>query len=260
MTTKNKETLVVLCMGVSGEADNSENRYEHFLIDNGYKCDVLQVLQFEFVNLDELQNRLSRSDSYSGLVLTSPRAVAALAASKAKNPLCVKSWLEKSTFCIGHATETTAKEDVGLLNILGSESGNAKNLADYIITKMDKTQKPLLLPCSDIARDTIPKILTKEEIGIEKIVVYKTKAHESLKETFASKLAKHPDVLVFYSPSIVEHLVSVKDNDIRAFENFKNIAIGPVTEQAMLNFGIKVDGVLEKPEPLALIQVLEKIC
>lgn len=55
---------VLLCTGASSETDN-ENHYIKCLTVNGFECKVLQVLNFEFVNLDELQNLLS-SECYSG--------------------------------------------------------------------------------------------------------------------------------------------------------------------------------------------------
>ncbi|XP_001599706.1 uroporphyrinogen-III synthase [Nasonia vitripennis] len=251
---------VLLCTGVSSETDNNENQYKKCLTEHGFECEILQVLHFEFINLDDLRNTLLDSESYNGLILTSPRAAAAIAMTKMQNPFSLEPWLEKTTFCIGQATEFVAKEQVGLTNIFGSDSGNAKNLANFIVhTMKEKCKKPLLLPCSDIARDTIPQILLNNKIEVKKIVVYKTKAHHFLAEALNEALNQSPHVLVFYSPSIVDNMLNALSNNKTIFENFKIIAIGPVTEEALENAGIKVDGVAEKPEPTSLTEVIQKI-
>lgn len=54
---------VLLCTGTT-----SENQYEDTLTKNGHFCEVLPVLDFEFVNLDELKNHLLKPDSYSGKI------------------------------------------------------------------------------------------------------------------------------------------------------------------------------------------------
>ena len=56
---------VLLCTGASNEIDKSENKFRKCLIEAGHDCDILEALEFEFMNLDLLQNCL-KSDSYSG--------------------------------------------------------------------------------------------------------------------------------------------------------------------------------------------------
>jgi uroporphyrinogen-III synthase len=195
-----------------------------------------------------------------GLILTSPRAATAIAMLKVQNPTCIEPWLKLPTFCIGQATELITKEQIGLINILGSDSGNAKNLGDFIISTMKKKcQKPLLLPCSNIARDTILHMLSEENIDVKKIVVYKTKAHDCLEKALHAALIQLPYVLVFFSPSIVDYIILALCNEKSILEKYKIIAIGPVTEQALLNLGIKVHGVAEKPEPKALTEAIQKL-
>jgi len=179
---------------------------------------------------------------------------------KIKNELPTKSWIEKPTFCIGPSTESIAKEQIGLTNILGTESGNAKNLASFIIkTFKDDFKKPLLLPCSEIAKDTIPKMLSDAGIIVEKLVVYKTKTKDGLEEALCKTLKQLPDVLVFFSPSVVEKVINALKNTEYTLEQFKIIAIGPVTNEALLSAGVRVHGVSEKPEPEALTRVIQKV-
>lgn len=57
---------VLLCTGVSSETDNNENQYKKCLTEHGFECEILQVLHFEFINLDDLRNSLLDSEYYSG--------------------------------------------------------------------------------------------------------------------------------------------------------------------------------------------------
>jgi hypothetical protein len=57
---------VLLCTGISNEANNIENQYKKCLSENGFACEILQVLHFEFINQDELRTHLLNSESYSG--------------------------------------------------------------------------------------------------------------------------------------------------------------------------------------------------
>ena len=192
--------------------------------------------------------------------MTSPRAATAISLSREKYPFTIDHLLKKPTFCVGHATASIAKNQVGLHNILGTDSGNSKNLAHFIAdTLNDNFMKPLLLPCSDIAQNTISQILAEKGWSVEKLVVYKTKANNNLKDALEKALLKEPNVLVFYSPSVIENMVISLNNDPSNFRKFENIAIGPVTEQALLSFGINVNGTLEKPEPQALLQVIQSL-
>lgn len=56
---------VVLCKGLSEKNDRQE-MYIKTLESAGYSCKCLQTLRFEFVNISELQARLSVANRYSG--------------------------------------------------------------------------------------------------------------------------------------------------------------------------------------------------
>lgn len=168
------------------------------------------------------------------------------------------AWKHRPTFCVGLATESVAKE-IGLTNTLGVDSGNAKNLANFIVRTQPKGIKPLLQPCSDIARDTIQAVLSSEGFELKRIVVYQTMAHKDLTKNIAEAFKSAPRVLVFFSPSIVEYIKSTLRGDVSILEKVIIVAIGPVTEQALIDAKIRVDAVSEKPEPTALREAIEKV-
>ena len=70
-----------------------------------------------------------------GLILTSPRSVTAIKLAESPS---LDSWRKLPTFCIGQSTETIARNQLGLEQISGTDSGNSKNLANYILSNLEK--------------------------------------------------------------------------------------------------------------------------
>ena len=92
--------------------------YTDALDTAGFDAVVLPVLTFEVVQTIKLALHLQRPDAFSGLVLTSPRAVAALAE---QAPL-LWGWKTKPTYCVGPATAARATA-LGLTT-KGEDAGN----------------------------------------------------------------------------------------------------------------------------------------
>ncbi|NNF01786.1 MAG: uroporphyrinogen-III synthase [Bacteroidia bacterium] len=106
---------------------------------------------------------------------------------------------------------------------------------DDLLTIIKKHKKEaFLLPCSNIHKQQISKLLTKESIDFKKAVLYKTICSD------LSDLADIKyDMLVFFSPSGVKSLY-------KNFPKFKQnstriAAFGPTTSKAVLDAGLKLD-------------------
>jgi uroporphyrinogen-III synthase len=107
---------------------------------------------------------------------------------------------------------------------------NFSNLVDLI--KKHKTEK-FLLPCSDIHKQEIPKMLEENKINYKKAVIYKTLA-TNLSDIDIRKY----DMLVFFSPSGIKSL----------FKNFPDFsqnsiviaAFGPSTAKAVTDAGLNL--------------------
>jgi uroporphyrinogen-III synthase len=168
-------------------------------------------------------------------------------------------WKHMSTYCIGPKTESVAKARLDLQHCIGSQCGNAEKLAEKIVLDIKKDSKPLLYPCSHIARETIFNVLTDKRVAVQKIIAYKTLENESLGQNLLEFLKKSSNIFVFFSPSTVEYIanqlkkISYDINAIRA------IAIGPTTFDALNNLNFNVYATMEKPEPAALMQVIKAI-
>lgn len=155
-------------------------------------------------------------------------------------------------YCIGPATDSLARSQLDLQHCMGSESGNSKQLAEKIVLNMKKDSKPLLYPCSEIARETISCIVEDNGIPIEKIVVYRTLKSETLEQELPKMLDKSPSIFVFFSPSTVKFIKTQLKKNFYDVKDIKAVAIGPVTRDALINSGFNVCATADKPEPTAL--------
>ncbi|XP_050445790.1 uroporphyrinogen-III synthase-like isoform X1 [Cataglyphis hispanica] len=246
---------IVVCKGLSEMSDKQE-MYIKTLESAGYTCECLQTLRFEFVNISELRTCLLTADKYSGLILTSPRTVEAISLAVKGDVNILYDWRQTPVYCIGPATHSLARNQLNLQHCIGSESGNSKQLAERITLDVKKNSKPLLYPCSEIARETIACILNDSGITIQKIVVYRTLASELLEQDLLKILIKSPSIFVFFSPSTVEHITTQLKRNSFNVKDIKAVAIGPVTKNALINSGFNVYATAEKPEPEALMRAI----
>lgn len=157
---------------------------------------------------------------------------------------------------MGPATESLAQSRLNLQRCTGSQSGNSKQLAEGIIVDVKEDSKPLLYPCSEIARETVASILSNNGVLTHKLVVYKTLESESLGQDLVEILKKSPSIFVFFSPSTAEHIAVQLRNKSHSVKDIRAVAIGPVTKDAMINFGFNVYATADKPEPTALIRAI----
>ena len=101
-----------------------------------------------------------------------------------------------------------------------------------IISKHENDK--FLLPCSDILKEDIPKLLKKHKIDYSRAVFYRTMCSD------LSDLAKvNYDMLVFFSPSGIKSL-------FKNFPDFKQnetriAAFGSTTSQAVKEYGLNLD-------------------
>ena len=130
-----------------------------------------------------------------------------------------------------------------------------QNFRDLLeVIKKHKEEK-FLLPCSDIHKLSIPKLLDDSKINYSKAVIYKTLATDLSKVNI-----KKYDMLIFFSPSGVTSLLK----NFPEFEQgeTKIGVFGPATAKAVKEAGFKLDlNAPTKSAPsmtMALDQFLEK--
>lgn len=98
----------------------------------------------------------------------------------------------------------------------------------------------VLLPVSDRARDVLAEGLRARGAVVDAVVAYRTVAPAGLAGRLEGELAAGVDAVLFASPSAVENLVQAAGELIRPLAA---VVMGPVTERAARDAGLRVVGV-----------------
>lgn len=125
-----------------------------------------------------------------------------------------------------------------------------QTFADLITVLKKHKDNKFLLPCSDILRPNIPKLLEENSIDFTCATLYKTVCSDlsDLKEV-------NYDVLVFFSPSGIK---SLYQNFPDFKQNNTRIAVfGPTTAKAAEDAGLNIDIAAPKPESPSMTKALE---
>ena len=249
---------------------NKESDEYHLKLKENTIClepTSIPVLDFGFY-IDQLCESIKSINTYSGFVLTSPRAVEAFTKainsnfpddSKAKEFI---SYLNDNNFLIFTVGPATAKAVKNLsLHVLGEQTGNAENLGKFITERRSDIKRPLLFLCGNLVRDTLYDILNTSDIPFEKLIVYKTEPHPMFKDLFKQFIDLHgnPNAIVFFSPSGAEFFLTYIQELVGQFEKIKVIAIGPTTKSGLEKLGCHVHAIASKPTPEKLSESLELV-
>ena len=158
---------------------------------------------------------------------------------------------------MGPATTSLAEKILSLKNCLGSDCGNSTSLSNFIVDKnTSRDTKPLLYPCSAIARDTIQRVLTEHDISIEKLIVYDTLPSETLENDLTRIFIETGQIFVFFSPSAVQFILKAA-KQLNLLMHIRAVAIGPATADAIVKAGMFLYAVSSKPEPNALLEAIQ---
>lgn len=140
--------------------------------------------------------------------------------------------------------------------------------------------RPLLFPSADLKRNILQEILTEAGISVDVVTSYKTIPQPHLKELLKEKLFSkegRPDILVFFSPSgvnaVISHVSDISHCKVgickSAFPflflkgldsnllSLQVVAIGPTTEATLKENGLVVFATAETPSPSGLVEAIQ---
>ncbi|MCD4736980.1 MAG: uroporphyrinogen-III synthase [Bacteroidales bacterium] len=108
-----------------------------------------------------------------------------------------------------------------------------------------------LLPCSDIHKLTLPKMLDAKKIKYNKAIIYKTVASD-----LSDVDIKKYDLIVFFSPAGVKSLL----NNFPKFEQNSTLigAFGPTTAKAIKESGLKLNITAPTKTALSMTMAIEE--
>ncbi|XP_032240737.1 uroporphyrinogen-III synthase [Nematostella vectensis] len=250
----------------SSSDDPKQDRYHMELRSHGFQCTSIPVLSFEFENLDKLEKMLSEPTEYGGIILTSARGVEAMEKCiEEKISLSVWQesfqflWQRLPVFVVGPATSQAAKKKLGLESV-GHQAGSAEMLAPMILEGAHPQTKPFLFPCGNLRKETIPTEMQNAGVPLKGLQVYKTCKHTELAQNLTSHVEEKgvPSVIVFFSPSGVQFVLSLLTEIFGDFSALKLVAIGATTSAAMIKHGLSVAAVAKQPSPKSLAECISQ--
>lgn len=260
--SKSEQKIVFL---KSAKEDGSDP-YVDLFQQNGFTACCIPVLSFDFIHLQELYTALQQPEKYSGIIFTSQRAVDSVerAIMKSGNKeewdekLC-SGWKHIPAYVVGKATAGAA----GRLGFTcrGEDSGSSEALVPLIKKDISEKNSPLLFPCGNLRKETIPQSLEAEGVELHSITVYKTVVDTDFETKLKQHLEKQgvPDFLVFYSPSGIQFCKPVLQTLNISDKNTKFVAIGPTTREGIIKEGYSVSVVADKPTPESLLHSVMEV-
>lgn len=233
---------------------SASEEYSKAFSEHDYESIFVEPLHFEIVNAQQLSTQLLRRD-YDGLVLTSPRAVEALA--QCWDPTKFVIWSTKRVYTIGEACCKKIKLQLGL-DALGMTAGNSENLGKMIIAENSATSK-LLFPSGNLCLETLPTMLQAKGMNVDTLTVYETKENEHLRADLMelNSSEKNPCCMVFFSPSGCEYIHRQLQTFSNKLYHLPHFAIGNTTAHKIENLGMEVAGVATRPKADSLVESVE---
>ena len=212
-------------------AELEKSPYYELAKKNNINIDFHKFIKIEGVTASEFRKDKVYIADYSAIIFTSRNAVDHFF--RIAKEMRVEISDSMKYFCISEATAFYLQKYVPYRKrkIFHGKQTFA-DLMDIILKKY--FDENFLLPCSDIQKVSIAKLLDANKIKYRRAVIYKT---------FASNLSKVDiekyDLLIFFSPSGVKSL----------FKNFPEYsqnstliaAFGPTTSKAVKDSGLKLN-------------------
>ncbi|KDQ23769.1 hypothetical protein PLEOSDRAFT_1079082 [Pleurotus ostreatus PC15] len=257
-------TSVLLLRAASKDAPD---KYESSFVAAGYVPTSIPVLETNLTNIEELVGILSdTSTGFSGVILTSARACEAW-----KNAI---RWCALPFYVVGKSTASALRElDGAPKDIRGEDSGNAEQLARHILNDTRQISGKLLYLTGDKNRDTLPNILTSNNLILHQLQVYETRGSARFATDLADVLSKGTDDndlcwIVYFAPSAAEFVTPVlnlhfnfadsEEDPSQKRRQARVAAIGPTTRDFLRDtLKLHVHAVASKPTPDGLVSAIK---
>ena len=155
---------------------------------------------------------------------------------------------------IGSASDDTLRSR-GIIADFIPDEYVSESVAEGLKQRINPGQR-VFLPQSDIGRNMLSESLAKHGVDVHRVTTYHTvppKDSSSLKTHFANGV----DVITFTSSSTARNLVALMDGDLSPLYGIKIACIGPITAQAAIEAGLKVDILATEYTVEGLVKALE---
>lgn len=191
-----------------------------------------------------LDARLTSTDRWSGLLLTSPRSAEILSDRVFAVGRDARLLAGVKVFAIGRSTARTLRARIGITADVVPERFVAEALLEAIVAAYGGTveKKRFLLPRAEEARDVLPEGLRARGASVDVVAIYRTEADPETPAKIRELLSERaPDLVTFTAASTVKNLLAPLDEPTRAaLQRIPAVSIGPVTSEAARTAGFTV--------------------
>lgn len=218
--------------------------------------------------LDQALASLAQPSSYTGVIVSSPNGVEALAAGLARVGLDARVFAGKQVAAIGTGT-AEALIARGLRPDLVPDEARSEGLIDCLRERNLLGGRWLQLR-ADEGRDLLTKAMAEAGGELELIVGYRTVRPKVPALLLSSLLGVEQggegfDAICFASGRTARHFLTTfaeahgEDQTKAALARAKVVAIGPVTAAAIEALGVRVDAVAEDPSERGLADAVRRV-
>ena len=162
-------------------------------------------------------------------------------------------------FSIGRYTSDEL-ENYGFYDYIQSNEYTGEGLANTMnkYSKENNLKLDVVYPCSSIAKDSIEKILSKEQNSIERVEVYKNEIEFGYRDLLIEELeSKMVDYITFTSSSTVDNTIRlIGEENKSVLDNVKIISIGKITSETIRSYGLNIYKEAEKPSIDSMIDCM----
>jgi uroporphyrinogen III methyltransferase/synthase len=182
----------------------------------------------EAANPQPLHDAIARLESYDWLIFTSANGVRYFVDALDKSPHDLRSL--KSRICaIGPATKA-AVEALHLKVDLMPKEYVAESLLEAFVKESLQFRR-ILLPRAAVARDLVPRELSRRGATVDVVEAYQTVAPAGLAERARAILDRKPHWITFTSSSTVTNFIAAAGR--QALDGIKIASIGPITSATL---------------------------
>ncbi len=186
---------------------------------------------------EPLDQAIARMRTYDWLIFTSVNGVRYFIEHLDQSARDLRALSSVKICAIGPATRA-AVEALHLKVDLMPQEYVAESLV-AAFTEEHLNGRRILLPRAAIARDVVPKELTRRGASVDVVEAYRTVAPDGLAEHAAEVFARKPDWITFGSSSAVKNLIEAAGP--APLTRLKIASIGPVTSATIRENGLDVD-------------------
>jgi len=206
-------------------------------------------------------DRVSTSlPDYNGLFVTSTNGAVRFFNRLRERNIPFSSLGNCRIYAVGKKT-CDAVKGFGLNVHLVPEEFSAASLAKVLPDEVVRGSR-YLFPCGNLATGTLERALRERGAIVDTVVVYRTVAPDEMdaRPIIQRILAGDIDVISFASPSAARNFVAVIPGDIapRLFEKARIAVIGPTTQKALRELGLRADIVAAEATSSGLARAIEQ--